>query len=152
MMFNSIDQYISRAKNIWIVRCLEHSDKQRDRRIGEAYDVEVLKRLKGDSGQDLLTIQTVFNELVPEDRYLVFGFNQRSEPEAWLDNGNISPVPIPRSLNLNKLQGKSIKEQISIILSARLEQLDRLIKRYAEEKSVLEKGLEFQERLNKTRD
>lgn len=149
MGFNNMDQYISRASNIWIVKCLKCSDQERFRETGTTYEVEVLKKLKGDSKAKLLTVIPISNELVPRRRYLVFSFGQTSGNEVWIDNGAISPVAIPGSLSLNELKGKPVRDQVAIILSARCKELDRLIKRYSEQKSILEEGLEPGKHLDK---
>jgi len=148
MMFNNIDQYISRAEGIWIVKTLQRTGQERS--IGPVHQAEVLQTLKGDPQEDVLSICPVFRELVPGHRYLVFGFTRDATNGTWIDNGNVSPVPIPNSFSLTELDGKPLKDKISIVLSARYKELARLIKRYKEEKSVLEKGLQAKQNLDES--
>lgn len=146
MMFNSIDQYIKRADGIWIVKTVRRTGQ--DPEIGPLYQVKVLQTLKGDSNERILTVCSVSRRLISGDRYLVFGFNKDSTKEVWIDNGNISPVPIPMSFSLNELEGKSLKDKISAVLAARHAELGRLIEKYKEEKNALEQGLKFQQHLD----
>lgn len=147
MMFNSIDQYIDRADGIWIVQVVKESGKNDRNR--PTYQAKVLQTLKGDPDKKTLTVWGISRELTPGHRYLFFGFNRRSAGEAWLDNGNVSPIPLPPTFSFNELEGKSVKEQISSIMTARRRELKRLIKELTEEKATLEEGLEFQKRLDK---
>jgi len=147
MMFNSVDQYIERAHGIWIAQIVKQTGQQRE--IGPTYEAKIIRTVKGEPGKEALTICAISRELASGEQYLVFGFNRISTSDAWMDNGNISPVPVPASFSLVELKGKSVKEQVAAIITARCSDLDRLIKRLAEEKSALERGLEFQERLDK---
>ena len=139
MMFNSVDQYIKYAKRIWIVEVIKKT--RYEFKKGTIYEVKVLQTLKGKFGEENLSICAVTKELKSGSRYLVFGFNQQKSG-VFLDNGNISPVPIPASFSLNSLKGKSLKEQISCIITARHKELEKLINKMNEEKKALKHGIE----------
>ncbi|MCX5636202.1 MAG: hypothetical protein NTX52_00715 [Planctomycetota bacterium] len=147
MMFNSVDQYVERSSGIWIVEVVKQSGQERE--SGPTYEVKVIQTLKGDPKKKTLTVLAISRELVCGRRYLVFGFNRASDSRSWMDNGNVSPIPVPASLSLTELKGKSTKEQISSIMVARSNELDSLIKQLTEEKKALENGLDFQKRLDK---
>jgi hypothetical protein len=102
--------------------------------------------MKGDADGRALSVSAVSRELTSGQRYLVFGFNRTPGDAAWLDNGNVSPVPVPTSFSLAGLRGKTVKDQISSIMAARCKELERLIKQFQGEKSALENGLAFQKR------
>jgi len=146
MMFNSIDQYIERAQGIWIVEVIKAESPSKSIEGGDSFEARVLQTLKGKDNEKTLSVIPVFQQLVPGHRYLVFGFGPMPLPQgtAWLDNGNVSPVAIPPSFSLALLQGKSVKEQLSLILSARSVEIDEQNKRLATEKRAIDKGLEFQ--------
>ena len=146
MMFNSIEQYIDRADGIWIAEVVKQSGHERE---VPTYEAKILQTLKGESDKETLTVCTISRQLASGHRYLVFGFNRVSASGVWMDNGNISPVPIPASFSLTELKEKSVRKQISGIMSARCRELDRLMKELAEEKATLEEGLQFQKRLDK---
>lgn len=147
MMFNSINQYIERADGIWIVQIIKESEKEH--MDWPTYQVKVLQTLKGDPDKKTLTVCAISRELMSGHRYLFFGFNRGSASRSWLDNGNVSPIPLPPTFSFNELEGKSVKEQISRIMTARCKELERLIKELREEKEALKKGLEFQRHLDK---
>ena len=60
----------------------------------------------------------------------------------WLDNGNLTPIEIPLTFSLAALDGKSAKEQMVSILTARCEEIEQTIKKLKDEKKVLEDGIE----------
>ena len=147
MMFNSVTQYVERTDGIWIIKVVKQSGHERT--VGPTYEAKILQTLKGRPVKKNLTICAISRKLTARHIYLVFGFNRISTSEAWLDNGNVSPIPIPASFLLTDLKGKSVKKQIATIMTARCRELERLMKELAEEKAALEGGLEFQKRLNK---
>ena len=146
MMFNSIDQYIDGADGIWIVEVVKQSGEERS--DGSRYEAKILQTLKGEPDKETLTVCAISRQLTSGCRYLVFGLN-RSAGGAWMDNGNISPVPVPTSFSLTELEGKSQREQIACIMIARTKEIERQVKQLSEEKEALEQGLKFQERLDK---
>lgn len=146
MMFNNIAQYIRSAHGIWIVEITRRTTTQRGPM--PLCHARILQTMKGGTDERTLSISAVSRELTPGHRYLVFGFNRTPDDAAWLDNGNVSPVPIPVSFSLARLRGKTVKEQISSIMAARCEELERLIRQFQGEKSALENGLAFQKRLD----
>jgi len=144
MMFNSVDRYIERAHiGIWIVeagnvQAVPNSNPELSYRT-----VKVIKVLEGDALSEEMRVTSVFRSLIPGERYLLFGFSAESVDRGGglMDNGNISPVPIPISFSLALLQGKSLKEQIELILFARIEEIDQQSKELAEEKKAITSGL-----------
>ncbi|MFC1461408.1 hypothetical protein ACFLQR_02680, partial [Verrucomicrobiota bacterium] len=57
-------------------------------------------------------------------------------------------LPLPLTFSLKQLKGKSVKEQIAAIMTARCRDVDGSIKKLTEEKAALEEGLEIQKRLD----
>jgi hypothetical protein len=143
-MFNSIDQYVRRAHGIWIVEVTGRITTHRGSM--PRYHATILQTMKGDTTERTLSVSAVSRELTSGQRYLVFGFNRTPGDAAWLDNGNVSPVPVPVSFSLAGLRGKTVKDQISSIMAARCRELERLIRQFQGEKSALESGLAFQKR------
>jgi hypothetical protein len=147
MMFNSVDQYIERAGGIWIVEVLQQNGQEPE--IGPTYEVKIIQTLKGDSKKETFSLCAISRQLISGSRYLVFGFNRAPDSGAWVDNGNVSPIPVPPSFSLAAVKGEPVENQISLIMSARSSEIDSLIKQLSEEKKALENGLDFQRRLDK---
>lgn len=137
MMFNSVDQYLDRANGIWVLQVVRKTGTDQDGR--PVYEAKVLLDVKG-SSEKVLRISSVFNELSLESRYLFFAFGRLSDGKGWMDNGNLSPVPIPRSFGLSDLEGKPPTEQISMIVSARMAQIEVEMKRLSDEREALSKA------------
>lgn len=146
MMFNGPDQYIESAQGIWIVEVVGQRAQEGDHEAGPVYEAKVIQTLKGNAQKNPLALCTVFKPLTAGGRYLVFGFNKVSDDGPWLDNGNVSPVQIPASMALSELEGKSLKEQVSRIVSARCQEIERLVNQLNGEKKALEEGMDFQKR------
>jgi hypothetical protein len=145
-MFNSVDQYLTGAGGIWIVEDIGEINQ----RSGFTYQVKVLQSLKGNFMDQPMEVSVIFRKLIPGDRYLLFGFNFQpadgSSKGIWMDNGNVSPVPIPASFSLARLQGKPVKQAIELILSARSTEIADQVKDLTEEKSEIDHGLRIQMR------
>jgi hypothetical protein len=143
MMFNSVDQYVEHASGIWIVEDIQ--------KIGQEVDqIRVVQTLKGETKGPTMLVTVIFRRLILGDRYLLFGFSvQPSDlnPKGiWMDNGDISPVPIPAMFSISQLQGKPINQQIEMILLARSAEIDNQTKKLTVEKKAIENGLELQKR------
>lgn len=137
VMFNSVDQFLDRADGIWV---LEIGDRVRVDEDGHSIcKAKALNALKATEERPS-QVKSVFNELSPGGRYLFFGFNRSSDGKVWVDNGNISPVPIAQSFRLKELEGKTPAEQISMIISARFAQIESEMKRLSDERETLAKA------------
>ena len=55
-----------------------------------------------------------------------------------MDNGNVSSVALPATFLLIELKGKTVKEQISSVMTARCKEIDRFMKELDKEKAALE--------------
>jgi len=143
MMFSSFDRYIARADGIWVIEVVKQVGKQPW--IGRTYEAKVLQVLKGDPTKGTLTICALSRALVAGDRYLVFGFSQVTSG-AWIDNGNVSPVPVPSSFSLTQLKGKSVKQQVVAIMTARRQALSGVVQQAREEMALLDRTLSSEKR------
>ena len=148
IIFHSIDVCIDRADGIWVVEVVKQSGQEP--KVGSTYEAKILQTLKGEPDKKTLTVCAIVRQLTSGSRYLVFGFN-RSAGGAWMDNGNISPVPVSTSFSLTELKGKSLRDQIACIMIARTKAIERQVKQLIEEKEALRQKLEFQKRFDKLR-
>jgi hypothetical protein len=149
MMFNNVDQYIERSSGIWIVDVVKKTDQGPLVEAGPTFEVKVVQTLKGGAQEQTISVMPIFQRLVPGNRYLIFGFNemQTAQGKVWMDNGNVSPIQI--TFSLSQLQGKSLKEQIEFILSARSAEIDNQMQQLIEEEKAIDQGLEFQRQRDK---
>lgn len=146
MMFNGMNGYIKRAENIWLVQVIKESGTP-DENACTYYEVRIVQTLKGGLKLHEFTACSVGRDLVAGARYVVFGFNMM-RPGVWMDNGNISPIPVPGSVSTDELKGKSLDEQLTYIAQARSKEIDGRISDLKREKEVLERGLQNDKRDN----
>jgi hypothetical protein len=150
MGFRDVDMYMKVASGIWIVEVVSETNPGDP--YGPIYTVKVLQTLKGEAREQTMPVQVIMQKLIPGDQYLFFGFGvtHAAQGDILMDNGgNVSPIPIPPSFAPTQLQGKSLKEQIELILSERSAEIDNQIKQLTEEKKEIESGLETQRQLDK---
>ena len=77
-----------------------------------------------------------------EERFLMFATYQSNQLyRAYNATETYRIAPLGRYFPTNELAGKSLDEQIRLMLRRRLEDLSRELKRGAEEKNRLEEGL-----------
>ena len=143
MPFNSLAQYVARADDILVVRCVRRQDDETARSIGfYTYQVELRKNLKAVETRKKLWVHAILNQMIPGRRYLVFCFGTvHSEEPMRIDNGQISPVPIPQSFGLDQLKDKAVEQQVRTVLAARRAEIDRLISKLRDEAKLIDKGL-----------
>jgi hypothetical protein len=147
MMFSGLDGkngYIERAAQIWLVQVAEKGPPS-DQDGCNYYRVNVIEAFKGNPESDRPLVCSVFRPLALDGRYLFFGFNRLSTG-IWMDNGNISPVPVPRAMSTNELKGKSLREKLSYIINGRRKEIDTEVLRLKEENNDLGSGMDIDRR------
>ena len=109
MPFQNVDRYIERAEQVLVVKCV-HRLLPSPHENGKGYKVEVLRALKGKVDRQTITVISVFNDMDAGQRYLVFAFGKSFGREVSLiDNGLISPLPIPTRFDLRSLTSGDTK-------------------------------------------
>lgn len=142
MAFQSLDQYIEKATNTWIVEVSKRTATKHH--FGDVYETKVLQSLKGDAEKKTVSITGVFHGLVPGQRFLFFAFNQNAQDgqtHVWIDNGLVSPVPLALTFSLNDLENKSAKDQVAAVMQARRDDIVSQMRQSTREKARLEQGL-----------
>ena len=139
--FTSWDDISTKSPDIIIARCTVTAP---DGPIGDGMawsDVEVLSVLKGDTKPGAARM---VSQYVPRqgERFLMFSTYQSNELyRAYNATETYRVVPLGRYFLTNGLTGKTLDEQIQIMLRHRLEELSRELKNGADEKKRLEEGL-----------
>lgn len=139
MGFQSLDQYVGDATNIWIVEVTKRTSTEHN--VGDVYEAKVLQTLKGDADKKAVSIAGVFQDLVPGKRFLFFAFGNNARTHVWIDNGMVSPVPLASTFSLNDLENKSAKYQVTVIMKARRDEINEQMRQLTREKARLEQGL-----------
>lgn len=141
MPFSSWDDLTKKSPDIVIVRCITTSNPGviSDGMIWS--DIEVTTVLKG--GTKPSTARMV-SQYWPRqgDQFLIFSAYQSNKfYRAYNATETYRIVPIGRYFLTNELTGKSLDEQIQLVLRHRLDELNRELKDGAGEKKRLEEGL-----------
>jgi len=104
-------------------------------------DIEVLAVLKGDTKPGVA--RTVSQYWPHQDEcFLMFATYQSNQLyRAYNATETYRIVPLGRYFPTNELTGKTLDDQIQLVLRRRLEDVNRELEKNAEEKNRLEKGL-----------
>ena len=139
--FTSWDDLTKKSPDIIIARCASAPNPTV---IGDGMissDVEVLAVLKGDTKPEAARMVSQYWPH-QDERFLMFATYQSNQLyRAYNATETYRIVPLGRYFPTNELAGKSLDEQIRLMLRRRLEDLSRELKRGAEEKNRLEEGL-----------
>jgi len=144
--FRNWDELIEISPDIVIAKCT--STYGTDPKAKNAYildniiqsDIEVLSILKGTTKLGQAKLQSFYWPF-PDQRFLIFG---------WYSDGTYSAregyriVPISRDFRVETLKGKPLADQLQIILSNRLDDVEEEVGRDNEEKARIEKYLKRQ--------
>jgi len=105
--------------------------------------VEVLKVLAGsgaEAGKD--AVVSTLARLRPGARYLLAGEEAGRAGKPWLlFHWHLGVTEIPDSFDLKTLEEKPVKDQVALILKARVDELDRRLESLRAEKQSMEKAL-----------
>jgi len=137
--FTGWDDLTRKSPDIVIARCATTPNPTV---IGDGMissDVEVLAVLKGDTKPGVAHMVSQYWPRQGE-RFLMFATYQSNQLYNATETYRI--VPLSRDFLANDLAGKSLDEQIQLVLRRRLDDVNRELEKDAEEKSRLEKGLE----------
>lgn len=151
-LFSGTDRFVTRAKDIVIARCpplpKERPRHIRDGVVEEPYenglrpvDVQVLTVIKGERKPGALKIATPY-AVKPGGTYMLTSTGGLAFGTDFLTTGQLSVVPLPGGFDLERLGGKTTKEQVQWAFSRRLFELERELAPMLEEQSLLERGLQ----------
>ena len=139
--FTSWDDLTKKSPDIIIARCVTTPNPTV---VGDGMissDVEVLAVLKGDTKPEAARMVSQYWPH-QDERFLMFATYQSNQLyRAYNATETYRIVPLGRYFPTKELAGKSLDEQIRLMLRRRLEDLSRELERGAEEKNRLEEGL-----------
>ena len=139
--FTSWDDLTKKSPDIIIARCVTTPNPTV---VGDGMiwsDIEVLAVLKGDTKPEAARMVSQYWPHQHE-RFLMFATYQSNQLyRAYNATETYRIVPLGRYFPTNELAGKSLDEQIQLVLRRRLEDVNRELQKNAEEKKRLEKGL-----------
>jgi len=135
--FTDTPTYIERAKNIVIAKCTSEPEHIID---GGMYDVDIIKVLKGDKQIGACKVFAV--EMMRKGRtYLLANSGGRVGDTDFLATAEVSVVAVASFIDLEKLQRKSLTDQLHTIFSGRLYELHRQLAPLLAEKELLDKAV-----------
>jgi hypothetical protein len=135
--FTSWDELTKKSPDIIIARCVTAPDPTviGDGRISS--DIEVLAVLKGDTKPGVAHMVSLYWPH-QDARFLMFATYQSNQLyRAYNATETYRIVPLSRYFLTSALTGKSLDEQIQLVLRRRLEDVNRELERDTEEKSRL---------------
>lgn len=140
-LFTDTDTFIERAKDIVIVEVTGAtvSDTQHFENGFYSVDVELIKTLKGDKAKGKAVLATIY-PVEHGKRYLVSSLGGSAFGTDLLAVPELSLVLLSDGVKLEQLEGKSLKEQVSLIFAKRLEDVVVAQKQLAIERRLLERA------------
>ena len=146
-LFMDTDTFIKRAQDIVIVEVTGVPDP--DSRVQfeglHPVDIEILMPLKGEKAIGKTTMATIY-PVEKGKRYMVSSLGGSAFGTDLLAVPELSLVALPDSMELKGLAGKSVKEQVSSVFQARLVEVKTEQIRLADERLLLEKAVEPQQK------
>jgi hypothetical protein len=100
-------------------------------------EILIISVLKGTTNAGLTHLQTD-HELKPGENYLIFGYYNGGIYRA---NEEYRVIPLGVNFSISLIVGKTLDEQVQILLQRRLDNLNQQMKDEEEEKQRLEEGV-----------
>jgi hypothetical protein len=141
-LFQDTETYVTRARDIIVAECISIEKEKVDVDTDglRAINVKVLKALKGNRKPGELRIATIY-PMKEEVTYLLYNLGGNMMSTDFLAIAELSVVPLPSYFRFSELEGKELKEQIEIIFSRHLFEVDNEYERILAEKKLLEKAV-----------
>jgi hypothetical protein len=141
MEFTSWDDLTKKTPDIVIARCVTTANPTWIVNWMVHTDIEVISVLKGDTKPGTARMYSGYRPYQGE-RFLMFAWYQSNQVnQAYAAPETYRIVRIGRDFQMFDLTGKKLEEQIQMVLSNRLVDLNRELEIGAEEKKRLEHGL-----------
>ncbi len=132
-LFMDMDVYIKRGTQIVIA----DSVAMRDAHYYTDAEVDVVRVLAGKTKLGKLHVKTIY-PMTRGARYLLYSL---AEPPDFQAYPELSVVALPDGFDLNRLDGKTLKEQLLLIFETRRFQVGRELEQRREEQELLDKAL-----------
>ena len=141
-LFMDTDTFIERAQDIIIAKCLSIPEGDPERYINGLHPVEVkvLMVLKGEKRVDNLTIVTIYS-MERGTTYMLTSLGGSAYGTDFLALSELSVVPISSDFAIERLNGKSTKDQVQSVFSRRLFDVEQELEPLQERESLLERAL-----------
>jgi hypothetical protein len=140
-LFVDTDSLIERCSDIVIVEVTGASVENTNRYDDGFYavDVDVIMALKGNKAKGQTKLATIY-PVEHGQRYLVSSLGGSAFGTDLLAVPELSLVRLPSELKLESLEGKPLKEQVTLIFKKRLEDVVREQAVLAHERTLLERA------------
>jgi hypothetical protein len=140
--FTSWEELTENSPDIVIARCSKTTPDAIPIHDGMIWsDIEAVKVIKGDTKPGVARMVSQYWPRQGE-RFLMFSEYQSNDLySAYNATETYRIVPLGRYFNTNKMDGKSLDEQIQLVLQHRLEEVSRELKEIADEKKRLEEAI-----------
>ncbi len=142
-LFEDTDSYIARAQDIIIAECISIEAEKVDVDTDglQAAKVKVVKVLKGNRKPGELRIASLYP--IQKGRiYMLSSLGGSRMGSDFLAVPELSVVPLPSNFRFSDLDSKVLKEQVQIVFSRYLFEVDKEYRRILTEKRLLEKAVD----------
>lgn len=141
MPFTDAPTFAKRATEVVIAECRDPDV------LGGAKDdgltlveVDVVKALKGDRKAGRAKLTTIGQPMEKGKRYLMASFGGSALGSDFVANGELAVVEVPAGFDLKALDGKSVAEQVQLVLDARRADVAAKVRALEAEKAGLDKA------------
>lgn len=141
-LFTDVDTYIERAQDIVIAKCISIPEKGSESFHDGLYPatVEVVTMLKGGKKPGRLTIATIY-ETQPKTTYLLCSLGGGAFDTDFLALPELSVVPVADNFDLEKLKGKTTKQQVQLIMARYLFDIEQKLAPLRETERLLHQAI-----------
>ena len=138
LAFTDTKMFAEKATDVLVVECVSADVLPGPNGITPV-QVDVLKVLKGDRKPGKTKLATIGQPMETGRKYLMASFGGSALDTGFLANADLAVVEIPAALELKALEGKTVAEQMQLVLDARREQVRVRLIELEREKAALEK-------------
>jgi hypothetical protein len=138
--FNSWDDLTRKSPDIVIARWTTTADPFLPGDAMIRSDIEVTSVLKGNTKASAARMVSQYWWPRQGEQFLMFS-TYHSDERLYNATESYRVIPLGRYFSTNQLTGKSLDEQIQLVLRCRLDELTGELKKGADEKKRLEEGL-----------
>ena len=144
-LFTDIDTFVQRARDIVIAKCVGPVPDGRFYHDGlYPVDVQVISVLKGVKNASITAGKAKIHTIYPmeaDKTYLLASLGGGTDGREFIASPEMSVVELPQGFRLDDLNGKTVVDQVRIVVAARRQEVERRQRLLEEEKKLLDKAL-----------
>ena len=137
-LFDNTERYADLSRDIIIAKCVSCSPDGGQLSMAEVDIIMVLKGNKKTGPFDIATLDPI----EPGQHYLLASMGGSTRGTDFLAVPELAIVPVPADFDFDSLKQKPLKQQLHMLFSRRLFELERQLAPLLEEQKLLEKALQ----------